>query len=208
MDSWWREDFTAFEEKLVEALGRKQQGQPLPRLSPCALYDLDVLAFHPQQICDEYKNPAGDGAHVYFFSPRDMRLPVPDDGETRPPRTTADGGVWKICGGIGNIRREPGVIIGHKAILVLYTKGSNKRSEWGMDEFTTPGNQGPADICLRRVYKRDERWDDEQRRRQSSAGMKEKLLLRLRARLAGAPALLEKKERELDLAFTKYWNSK
>jgi hypothetical protein len=70
-----------------------------------------------------------------------------------------------------------------------------------MDKFT---NLGHTDLCLRRVYRRDEKWKDEQRRRQSSPGMKEKMLAWLRARLASAPVLLEKKERELDLVFAKY----
>jgi hypothetical protein len=41
MDSWWREDFMALEVKLVEALARKQQGQPVA-LPPCAFYDLNA----------------------------------------------------------------------------------------------------------------------------------------------------------------------
>jgi hypothetical protein len=105
-------------------------------------------------------------------------------------------------------RKHKVVIFGKFSIksggfMLLTPKGSDTGSEWGMDEFT---NLGRTDLSLRRVYRRDERWKDEQRRRQSSPGMKEKMLARLRARLASVPALLEKNEREVDLVFAKYWN--
>jgi hypothetical protein len=155
------------------------------------------------QPADEYKNPAGDDAHVYFFSPRN---PPSDGGETRPPGTTVDGGTWKICYSIPVTAPAPaGGIIGHKTTLVLYAEGSDTGSEWGMDEFNTLES---ADLCLRRVYRRDKRWKDEERRRQNSPWpvMRERLLLQLRTSFASAPALLEKKERELEVAWARYWN--
>jgi hypothetical protein len=150
------------------------------------------------QPTDEYKNPAGDAAHVYFFSPRD--LPSDDGGETRPPGTTVtvDGGTWRFCDR-GLVTATDGRIIGHKTTFDLYSKGSDTRSEWSMDEFNTLGPDD-IDLCLRRVYRRDKRWKDEERRRQNSPWpvMRERLLLQLRTSFASAPALLEKKERELE----------
>jgi hypothetical protein len=75
------------------------------------------IVFHP---ANEYKNPAGDGAHVYFFSPMDL---PPSDQHCRPPGTTMDSDTWKSCGATGYIVNDAGVMVGLKTTLVLYAKG-------------------------------------------------------------------------------------
>ncbi|XP_052165051.1 uncharacterized protein LOC127782017 [Oryza glaberrima] len=198
MESWGREEFTAMEEKLVEALRHKMQGetQPSSSLLPpvvCFVHDLNVLAFHPQELYDEYKMDnlhAGDGGGgglvYYFFGPMELHS-VGENGSPMPPppppppRTTKDGGIWKACGGACKIIDAGGGRLGQKVMLVYYERGSSTRSEWGMDEYTTT-DVAAGDLCLRRVYRRDETWEDEQRRRVSSTAVRAKILARIEAR--------------------------
>uniref|UniRef100_A0A0E0LR65 NAC domain-containing protein n=1 Tax=Oryza punctata TaxID=4537 RepID=A0A0E0LR65_ORYPU len=54
---------------LVDALRRRQHGQPLPPQLPFAIHDANVFAADPSALYNEYWSYAADDGSIYLFSP-------------------------------------------------------------------------------------------------------------------------------------------